>query len=169
MSISQIIVGPLWYLALAVFLIGAAWRLLAILFMGLRRDYSEARRSGSVGAIRATPVRARCTSFVICNPVPTHPKLQCSAKSGRRRATSLASSRPRLSSHETKRAFAFPCSSTTAYVCAWLVIETAAQSRAATPASAIAALMARALLNASTMPSESFCMSTELPYPTSSA
>jgi nitrate reductase gamma subunit len=53
MSISQIIDGPLWYLALAVFLIGAAWRLLAILFMGLRRDYSEARRSGSVGAIRA--------------------------------------------------------------------------------------------------------------------
>jgi nitrate reductase gamma subunit len=36
-----------------VFVIGVVWRLLALLFMGLRRDHSAARRSGFAGGVRA--------------------------------------------------------------------------------------------------------------------
>ena len=48
--ITKFIEGPLWYFALAVFLIGVAWRLFAIFRSGSKPDFSVPRRSGAVSA-----------------------------------------------------------------------------------------------------------------------
>jgi len=48
--ITAFIDGPLWYFALAVFLIGVAWRLLAIARIGSKPDLSMPRRSAAVSA-----------------------------------------------------------------------------------------------------------------------
>ncbi|MGB5406685.1 MAG: hypothetical protein WBN08_07805 [Thiogranum sp.] len=46
--ITAFIEGPLWYFALAVFLIGVAWRLFAIARIGSKPDLSVPRRSAAV-------------------------------------------------------------------------------------------------------------------------
>lgn len=43
--------GPLWYAAVAVFLVGVAWRLAAIARAGLKDDLSVPRNSGAPGAV----------------------------------------------------------------------------------------------------------------------
>lgn len=57
MSIAELVEGPLWYLALGVFVLGVTWRLLSILLKGLRRDYSMPRSSAFIGAVRAVITR----------------------------------------------------------------------------------------------------------------
>ena len=49
--ITAFIDGPLWYFALAVFLIGVAWRMFAIFRSGNKPDFSVPRRSGAVSAV----------------------------------------------------------------------------------------------------------------------
>ena len=49
--ITEFIDGPLWYFALIVFLIGVAWRLLAIFRTRSKRDFSVPRRSAAAGAV----------------------------------------------------------------------------------------------------------------------
>ena len=49
--IGDFIDGPLWYFSLTVFLLGVAWRVIAILRLGVAQDLSEARNSGSGGAL----------------------------------------------------------------------------------------------------------------------
>jgi len=49
--ITKFIEGPLWYFALAVFLIGVAWRMFAIFRTGSKADLSVPRRSVAVSAV----------------------------------------------------------------------------------------------------------------------
>lgn len=51
----EFIEGPLWYVALVVFVVGVAWRLIALIAMKRPRDLSEARssRGGAGGALTA--------------------------------------------------------------------------------------------------------------------
>ncbi|MCB1505149.1 MAG: hypothetical protein KDJ47_09245 [Hyphomicrobiaceae bacterium] len=51
----QFIEGPLWYLALTVFVVGVAWRIIALVTMKRPADLSEARSgsSGAGGAVKA--------------------------------------------------------------------------------------------------------------------
>jgi len=49
--ITKFIEGPLWYFALAVFLIGVAWRIFAIFRTGSKADLSVPRRSVAVSAV----------------------------------------------------------------------------------------------------------------------
>lgn len=49
--ITKFIEGPLWYFALAVFLIGVAWRMFAIFRTGSKPDLSVPRRSVAVSAV----------------------------------------------------------------------------------------------------------------------
>ncbi len=51
----KFIEGPLWYVALTVFIVGVAWRLMALLTMKRPNDLSEARlpRGGAGGALKA--------------------------------------------------------------------------------------------------------------------
>lgn len=51
MSISEFIDGPLWYFSASVFVIGVLWRLIGMLAMGSKTDYSLPRTSGASGAI----------------------------------------------------------------------------------------------------------------------
>jgi nitrate reductase gamma subunit len=53
MSLVELIEGPLWWLALAVFLLGVGWRIVALLLVGKPKDLSVARRSGIAGALEA--------------------------------------------------------------------------------------------------------------------
>ena len=53
MTVGTFIDGPLWTAALVVFLAGVAWRLLALLRLGLPRDYSRPRASSLPGAWHA--------------------------------------------------------------------------------------------------------------------
>jgi nitrate reductase gamma subunit len=53
MSIIELVEGPLWTLALAVFLAGVVWRVIGLLLIGRPRDLSSARRSSVVGALWA--------------------------------------------------------------------------------------------------------------------
>ena len=50
--IGNFIDGPLWYFSLGVFLLGVAWRLIAIVRIGVAADFSEPRNGGSGGALR---------------------------------------------------------------------------------------------------------------------
>jgi nitrate reductase gamma subunit len=45
--------GPLWYVALVVFVVGVAWNLIAILAMRVRPDAAVARRSPLGGGVKA--------------------------------------------------------------------------------------------------------------------
>jgi len=45
--------GPLWYFAAGVFLLGVAWRIVAIVSAGVRADLAPPRGSGAAGAWRA--------------------------------------------------------------------------------------------------------------------
>ena len=51
--IATLIDGPLWYLAASVFVIGVAWRIVAILWQGVTRDLAPPRGSGPLGALKA--------------------------------------------------------------------------------------------------------------------
>lgn len=53
MSFLQLTEGPLWYVALAVFVIGVAWNLIGILALRVRADSAVARKSPTGGAIKA--------------------------------------------------------------------------------------------------------------------
>lgn len=53
MTLVQIIEGPLWYVAAAVFVVGVAWRLIGILRFGRRTDLSVPRAAAVGGAIKA--------------------------------------------------------------------------------------------------------------------
>lgn len=53
MSFLQLTEGPLWYVALAVFVIGVAWNLIGILALRVRADSAVARKSPMGGAIKA--------------------------------------------------------------------------------------------------------------------
>ncbi len=51
--ISDLIDGPLWYFASAVFVAGVLWRMVSILMQGVKRDLAPPRGSGSLGAVKA--------------------------------------------------------------------------------------------------------------------
>lgn len=53
MTIVAIIEGPLWYVAAAVFVLGALWRIVGILRLGRRKDFSVPRSAAIPGAIKA--------------------------------------------------------------------------------------------------------------------
>jgi nitrate reductase gamma subunit len=53
MSFLSLTQGPLWYIALVIFVVGVLWRLVGILLIGAPADRSVARRSGFLGAIKA--------------------------------------------------------------------------------------------------------------------
>ncbi len=57
MSVSEFIDGPFWYFSATVFVIGVAWRLIGMLTMGSRTDYSVPRASATAGAIRTNITR----------------------------------------------------------------------------------------------------------------
>jgi nitrate reductase gamma subunit len=52
MTVLQLIEGPLWYVASAVFVLGAAWRVIGILILGGPKDLSAARASSAGGALK---------------------------------------------------------------------------------------------------------------------
>ena len=49
----QLVNGILWDIALTVFFVGVAWRIVAVLRRGKRKDFAEPRNSGISGAIMA--------------------------------------------------------------------------------------------------------------------
>ena len=49
---AQFIDGPLWYISLAVFVIGVVWRLLGIIFASRKQDLSRARAAAGPAAVR---------------------------------------------------------------------------------------------------------------------
>lgn len=51
MTFSEFVDGPFWYFSASVFLIGVAWRLIGMLTLGRRPDYSAPRASAASGAI----------------------------------------------------------------------------------------------------------------------
>ena len=51
MSISEFVDGPFWYFSAGVFVIGVLWRLIGMLAMGTKTDYSVPRASAASGAI----------------------------------------------------------------------------------------------------------------------
>jgi nitrate reductase gamma subunit len=53
MTLIELIEGPLWWLALVVFIVGVIWRLVGLLMLGKPKDMSAARGSGIGGAIKA--------------------------------------------------------------------------------------------------------------------
>jgi len=53
MTFLDFVEGPLWYVAATVFLVGAAWRIVAIFVFGRKPDISIPRASGASGAIKA--------------------------------------------------------------------------------------------------------------------
>lgn len=53
MSLIEFIEGPLWNIALAIFLLGIAWRLIGLLLLGRPRDMSVAQHSSIGGALWA--------------------------------------------------------------------------------------------------------------------
>jgi len=53
MIVVEIIEGPLWYVAAAVFVIGALWRIVGILRLGRRTDLSVPRSAAIPGAFKA--------------------------------------------------------------------------------------------------------------------
>jgi len=50
-SFSQFVDGPFWYFSATVFVIGVLWRLIGMLSLGHKTDYSTPRVSGASGAI----------------------------------------------------------------------------------------------------------------------
>ncbi len=69
--IGEFIDGPLWTFSLIFFLIGVAWRIVAIVKAGVRPDLSRARGSAGAGALRAVFSR-----FVPERTVTTRGRLQ---------------------------------------------------------------------------------------------
>jgi len=55
--ITQLVDGILWDIALWVFTIGVLWHLLSLFFVGSKKDFSVARSSGFIGAVRANITR----------------------------------------------------------------------------------------------------------------
>ena len=53
MTAQQFIEGPLWYFAATVFLIGVAWRLLALVLIGKPKDLTVSKSSSVGGAAKA--------------------------------------------------------------------------------------------------------------------
>ncbi len=51
MSFLQIVEGPLFYIAAAIFLIGAIWRVIGIIKIGHKRDLAPPKGSGKVGFV----------------------------------------------------------------------------------------------------------------------
>ena len=51
MSFSEFVDGPFWYFSAPVFVIGVVWRLIGMLSMGSKTDYSVPRSSGAAGAL----------------------------------------------------------------------------------------------------------------------
>lgn len=51
MSFTEFVDGPLWYFSATVFVIGVLWRLIGMLAIGSKTDYSEPRASATGGAI----------------------------------------------------------------------------------------------------------------------
>ncbi|MGD8937266.1 MAG: hypothetical protein PVF07_12380 [Thiogranum sp.] len=49
---TEFVDGPFWYFSVSVFVVGVAWRFLAMLLAGRRPELSVARASAAVGAIR---------------------------------------------------------------------------------------------------------------------
>lgn len=49
---AEFVEGPFWYFSATVFVIGVLWRMLAVLRAGTRPEFSVARASATVGAIR---------------------------------------------------------------------------------------------------------------------
>jgi nitrate reductase gamma subunit len=49
---TEFVDGPFWYFSVTVFVVGVAWRFLAMLLAGRRPELSVARASAAVGAIR---------------------------------------------------------------------------------------------------------------------
>ena len=49
----EFVEGPLWYVALLVFLVGVAWRLVSILVVGVRKDLAPPKGSALRGAVLA--------------------------------------------------------------------------------------------------------------------
>lgn len=54
MSFSAFVDGPLWYIALTVFIIGVVWRLIGLLMLGRKQDLSLPRASAASGAVGTT-------------------------------------------------------------------------------------------------------------------
>ncbi|MCB1786853.1 MAG: hypothetical protein KDJ33_11415 [Gammaproteobacteria bacterium] len=57
MSFAEIVDGPLWYLSATVFVIGVLWRLVGMLAMGSKTDFSAPRATGTAGALRINITR----------------------------------------------------------------------------------------------------------------
>lgn len=53
MTLIEVIEGPLWWIAVAIFLGGVAWRLVALAMIGRPADMSTPRGSGVGGALKA--------------------------------------------------------------------------------------------------------------------
>ena len=53
MTFLELTEGPLWYIAVTVFLLGVVWRLAGILMIGKPKDLSASRASSVSGAIKA--------------------------------------------------------------------------------------------------------------------
>lgn len=53
MSFLDFVEGPLWYVAAAVFLIGALWKVVGVLRLGRKADLSIPRASATAGAVRS--------------------------------------------------------------------------------------------------------------------
>ncbi|MCP5306292.1 MAG: hypothetical protein H6953_12700 [Chromatiaceae bacterium] len=51
MSFAEIVDGPFWYFSATVFVIGVLWRLVGMLNMGSKTDFSTPRSSGSAAAL----------------------------------------------------------------------------------------------------------------------
>jgi len=52
MSFLEFVEGPLWYVAVVIFIIGAAWRFLGILLLGRKPDLSRPNASAAAGFIK---------------------------------------------------------------------------------------------------------------------
>ena len=57
MSIGEFVDGPFWYFSLAVFVLGVSWRLIGMLVMGGKTDYSVPRASAATGALATNITR----------------------------------------------------------------------------------------------------------------
>ncbi len=51
MSFTEFVDGPFWYFSATVFVIGVLWRLIGMLAMGSKTDYSEPRASATGGVV----------------------------------------------------------------------------------------------------------------------
>ena len=66
MSLIEFIEGPLWWLAVAVFIAGVAWRIVGLLMIGKPKDLSRPRSSGAASSVCSSEARKPAS----CNDSP---------------------------------------------------------------------------------------------------